>query len=144
MELGISKSNLFFISLPHLGSLPGFTMVSLLYPLVVSVGLYGVPKWLSGKESACRHGGMGLIPGLGRSPGGGNGNPLQYSCLKGSMDEEPGRLQSIALQTHTYARWVHTFQSLTEGRPLSVSRMLSCFNPIFGCAGSLLLHTGFL
>ena len=29
---------------------------------------------------------MGLITGLGRSPGGGNGNPLQYSCLKHSMD----------------------------------------------------------
>ena len=29
---------------------------------------------------------MGLIPGLGRSPGGGNGNPLQYSCLGNSMD----------------------------------------------------------
>ena len=31
---------------------------------------------------------MGLIPGLGRSLGGGNGNPLQYSCLKNSMDRE--------------------------------------------------------
>ena len=39
-----------------------------------------------GKESACRAGDLGLIPGLGRSPGKGNGNPLQYSCLKNSMD----------------------------------------------------------
>ena len=31
-------------------------------------------------------GDVGLIPGLGRSPGGGNGKPLQYSCLKNSMD----------------------------------------------------------
>ena len=31
-------------------------------------------------------GDVGLIPGLGRSPGGGNGNPLQYSCLKNTMD----------------------------------------------------------
>ena len=30
--------------------------------------------------------GLGLIPGLGRSPGGGHGNPLQYSCLENSMD----------------------------------------------------------
>ena len=36
--------------------------------------------------------------GLGRSPGGGNGNPLQYSCLKNAMDEEPGGLQSMGLQ----------------------------------------------
>ena len=43
-----------------------------------------------GKEFACKAGDLGLIPGLGRSPGGGNGNPLQYSCLK-----EPGRLQSM-------------------------------------------------
>ena len=31
-------------------------------------------------------GNVGLVPGLGRSPGGGNGNPLQYSCLKNPMD----------------------------------------------------------
>ena len=34
------------------------------------------------KESACNAGDLGLIPGLGRSPGGGYGNPLQYSCLE--------------------------------------------------------------
>ena len=39
-----------------------------------------------GKESACKVGDPGLIPGLGRSPGGGLGNPLQYSCLKYPMD----------------------------------------------------------
>ena len=36
---------------------------------------------------------MGSIPGSGRSPGGGNGNLLQYSCLKNPMDREPGGLQ---------------------------------------------------
>ena len=35
---------------------------------------------------ACSAGDLGLIPGLGRSPGEGNGNPLQYSCLENSMD----------------------------------------------------------
>ena len=39
-----------------------------------------------GKESACSAGNLGLILGLGRSPGEGNGNPLQYSCLEKSMD----------------------------------------------------------
>ena len=39
-----------------------------------------------GKESACNVGDLGLIPGLGRSPGEGNGNPLQYSCLENPMD----------------------------------------------------------
>ena len=35
---------------------------------------------------------VGSIPGSGRSPGGENGNPLQYSCLENPMDEEPGEL----------------------------------------------------
>ena len=39
-----------------------------------------------GKESACNAGDLGLIPGSGRSPGEGNGYPLQYSCLENSMD----------------------------------------------------------
>ena len=39
-----------------------------------------------GKESACNVGDLGSIPGLGRSPGEGNGNPLQYSSLENPMD----------------------------------------------------------
>ena len=38
------------------------------------------------KASACNVGDLGLIPGSGRSPGEGNGNPLQYSCLENPMD----------------------------------------------------------
>ena len=38
------------------------------------------------QESACKAGDLGSIPGLGRSPGEGNGNPLQYSCLGSPMD----------------------------------------------------------
>ena len=41
-----------------------------------------------GKESACKAGDLGLIPGFGRSPGEGNGNPLQCSCLENSIDRE--------------------------------------------------------
>ena len=41
---------------------------------------------------------LGLIPGLGRSPGGGHGNPLQYSCLEIPRTEEPSGLQSIGSQ----------------------------------------------
>ena len=40
----------------------------------------------------------GLIPGLGRSPGGGHGNPLQYSCLENPMDRGASGLQSKRLQ----------------------------------------------
>ena len=39
-----------------------------------------------GKASACNAGDLGSIPGSGRSPGEGNGNPLQYSCLENPMD----------------------------------------------------------
>ena len=44
------------------------------------------PWWFSGKESACQGGRYGFIPVLGRSPGEGNGNPLQYSCLRNLVD----------------------------------------------------------
>ena len=44
------------------------------------------PGDLDGKESACSAGDQGSVPGLGRSPGEGNGNLLQYSCLEKSMD----------------------------------------------------------
>ena len=46
-------------------------------------------QWLSDKESACNAGATGdtgSIPGSGRSPGGGHGNPLQYSCLENPLD----------------------------------------------------------
>ena len=43
------------------------------------------------KESVCNAGDLGSIPGLGRSPGVGNGNPCQYSCLEDSLDREAWR-----------------------------------------------------
>ena len=48
----------------------------------------GFPGGSDGKESACNTGDPGSIPGSGRSPREGNGNPLQYSCLENSMDRE--------------------------------------------------------
>ena len=51
-------------------SLPALTCPSVLH--------HGFPGGSDGKESACNVGDMGSIPGLGRSPGGGHGNPLQY------------------------------------------------------------------
>ena len=71
----------------------------------------GLPGWLSGKESACNAGDAGdegSIPGLGRSPGGGNGNLLQYCCLKNSMTRAARRatvhgkaMSQILRSTHT-------------------------------------------
>ena len=48
-----------------------------------------LPRWLSGKESACQSRRHRFDPGSGKSPGGGNGNPLQYSCLGNPMDRGP-------------------------------------------------------
>ena len=55
--------------------------ISSLY--LIQVLLYGGSD---GKASAYNVGGQSLIPGLGRSPGAGNGNPLQYSCLENPME----------------------------------------------------------
>ena len=46
----------------------------------------GLPGGSNGKASAYNAGDQGSIPGFGRSPGEGNGNPLQYSCLENPMD----------------------------------------------------------
>jgi len=54
-------------------------------PLMCSLGFPGDSE---GKETACSARDLSSIPGLGRSLGGGNGNPLQYSCLENPMDRE--------------------------------------------------------
>ena len=46
----------------------------------------GSPGGSDGKESGCNAGEPGSVPGLGRSPGEGNGKPLQHSCLENPMD----------------------------------------------------------
>ena len=59
----------------------------------------GLPRWLSGVENLPASAGeAGSILGSGRSPGEGNGHPLQYSCLGDPMDRGPGGLQSIESQ----------------------------------------------
>ena len=57
------------------------------------------------KESACSVGDQGSIPGLGRSPRGGHGNPLQYSCL-----ENPYGQRSLV----GYSSWGHKESDMTE------------------------------
>ena len=68
--------------------------------LVTGSHFLGFPNGSADKEScnAGDTGGTSSIPGSGRSSGEGNGNPLLYSCLGNSMEEEPGRLQSKGLQ----------------------------------------------
>ena len=56
-----------------------------------------------GKESICDSGDTDLIPGLGRSPAGGNGNPLQYSCLENPMDRGASRVTQLLSSSMTPA-----------------------------------------
>ena len=65
----------------------------------------GFPADSDGKEFAYTAGNLGLIPGLGRAPGGGHGNPLQYSCL-----ENPQGQRSLV----GYSPWVHKKSDMTE------------------------------
>ena len=62
------------------------------------------PGGSDGKASAYNEGDLHSIPGLGRSPGEGNGNPLQYSCMKIPWMEEPG----------AYSPWGHKMLDMTE------------------------------
>ena len=88
----------------------------------------GFPDGASGKESACqsrldvRH--ASSIPGLGRSPGEGNGNPLQYSCLENPTDRGPWQAT-----VHRVARsWTWLKQLLTAQHSTEIYRtgLLSC------------------
>ena len=65
----------------------------------------GFPGGSGHKESACIVGDLGLIPGLGRSSGGGHGNPLQYSWL-----ENPHGQRSLVATVH----WVTKSQTLSD------------------------------
>ena len=64
---------------------------------LAATGLPGGSVVKKKKNPLASAGDMGLIPGLGKYPGEGNGNPLQYSCLEISWTEESGGLQSMGL-----------------------------------------------
>ena len=72
----------------------------------------GFPGVSAAKESAYNAGDLGLIPGLGRSPGEGNGNPLQYSCLENLMDR---------------GAWQATVPGVTESRTQLSNFTSTCF-----------------
>ena len=68
------------------------------------ISILHTTRWISGKESVCRcrrHRSTGAIPGSGRSPGEGTGNPLEYSCLENPMDR---------------GAWQATVQGVTKSR----------------------------
>ena len=83
-------------------------------------------KWLKGfpggsDGKACSAGGLGSIPGLGRSPGEGNGNPLQYSCLVNRMDGGAwwATVHGVAksrTRLHFHFKWLNTYRSPRTGQ----------------------------
>jgi len=75
----------------------------------------GFPGDSDSKESTCNVGDLGSVPGLGRSPGGGHGNSLQYSCL-----ENPHGQRSLA----GYSPWGHKESDTTE--PLRTAHHSTC------------------
>ena len=76
----------------------------------------GFPCSSVGKESACNAGDLGLIPGLGRSPGEGNGNPLQYSCLENPKDK--AAWQATVQETDS---WTLSWTPTSKGSQESVT-----------------------
>ena len=89
----------------------------------------GFPGGSDDKESTCNAGALGSIPGLGRSPGGGHGNPLQYSC-----PENPYGQRSLA----GYSPWAHKVSDMTEqlstahliylGIDIDIYTLISCIH----------------
>ena len=78
--------------------------------ILVLYPLWGFPGGSDGKEPACNAGDPGSIPGLGRSSGEGNGNPLQYSCFV----ESHGQRSLVG-----YSSWSHKESDTTEWLTLS-------------------------
>ena len=93
-----------------------FYVVCFLLSCRSSLYVLGFPGSSAGKESACNAGGLGSVPGLGRSPGEGKGYPLQYSCLENSMNgvalstteqclKEPDMTERLSF-TSLYIFWI--------------------------------------
>ena len=74
------------------------------------------PSGLDGKESTCNAGDSDSIPGSGRSPGEGNGNPLQYSCLENPMDREAwwATVHAVA-KSQKWLKWLTFSFSFRKG-----------------------------
>ena len=92
----------------------------------------GFPGSSDGKESACNAGDLGLIPGLGRSPGGGHGNPLQYSCLENPMDRGAWQATDHEVPKSQTQLTKHTTEWLSTAQEYLCKGHLSKFWPWLG------------
>ena len=94
--------------------------------LVHSSHYSGLPWWLDSKESACNVADLASIPGLGSSPGGGHGNPLQYSCLENPMGRGAWRVvvhgvSKSRTRLSDQAPAARSIAVMNHGAPLPVS-----------------------
>ena len=94
------------------------------YPLQYSWAFL-VAQMVDSQESACNAGDLGSIPGSGRSPGEGNGNPLQYSCLENFMDRGSW-LQSMGSQSTGHDWVTNTCHPSSSLSPVSTFTYLCC------------------
>ena len=108
-------------------------------PLCCAVG---IPGGSDSKESTCNAGDLGSIPGLGRSPGGGHGNPLQHSCLENPQGQRNlaghspwGHKESDTtkqLSTHSHIRYFSLTLTIKGNRKRHKEGKLPCIK-ITGC-----------
>ena len=92
---------------------------------------WGFPGSSDGKASACNAGDLGSIPGSGRSPGEGNGNPVQYSCLENPMDQ-----RAWWASVHGVAKsqtLLSDFTSLLHMDSIIVPNLFCFFVPLYPC-----------
>ena len=111
----------------------------------VSPGLWLMPGSTGVKNPPSNAGDLrdvGLIPGWGRSPEEGNGNPLQYSCLENSMDKDLGELQSMGSQSRLDRATEHT-HTLANSGGLAAFAGLGPHKPHSRWTGSALNHRRF-
>ena len=103
----------------------------------------GFPGGSAGKESACNAGDLGLIPGLRRPPGEGNGNPLQYSCLENPMDRGAwwATVHGVTKSRTRLSNFTFTYSNLSYYYYLLYLKLSLCFK---AHAPSISLHSFFL